>query len=276
MRKTAHAVLAVFLLFALAGCHGGSSGTGQGNAGEIGSDGTGSQTGETENGGTGVHPSVEGLPERFTPEADKIYLAGGAQGFHASDGYSNGDPFDCVWRASSVRFEGGAMHMTLSAEGGGYAGAEYRSWGYYSYGYYSVSMRAAKCSGVISSFFTYTGNPWDEIDIEFLGKDTCEIQLNYYTRGAGGHEYLYRLGYDGAEGFHEYGFLWLPDSITWYVDGKPVYRAQENIPSADTQIMMNVWKCKGIDGWSGAFDGSALPATASYEWIGYSPATGVR
>lgn len=219
----------------------------------------------------GRHPSAEGLPGRLTPEEDKIYLSGGAEGFYSSNGYSNGDPFNCVWRSDCVRFEDGAMHMSVRREGGGFAGAEYRSRGYYSYGFYSVSMKAAKCSGVISSFFTYTGHPWDEIDFEFLGKDTTEIQLNYYTKGQGGHEYLYRLGFDGAEDFHEYGFLWLPDSITWYVDGMPVYRATENIPTTETQIMMNVWNCKGIDGWSGAFDESSLPATASYQWIGYSP-----
>ena len=29
---------------------------------------------------------------------------------------------------------------------------------------------------------------WDEIDIEFLGKDTPKVQFNYYTNGQGNHE----------------------------------------------------------------------------------------
>ena len=130
-------------------------------------------------------------------------------------------------------------------------------------------MKAAKCPGVISSFFTYTGHPWDEIDVEFLGNDTTRIQLNYYTNGTGGHEFLYELGFDGSEGFHEYGFDWQPDSITWYVDGKAVYRATENIPSASGKIMMNVWNTRGVDEWAGAFDPAYLPVTAQYGWIGY-------
>ena len=29
------------------------------------------------------------------------------------------------------------------------------------------------------------GKPWDEIDIEFLGKDTTKVQFNYFTHGRG-------------------------------------------------------------------------------------------
>lgn len=103
------------------------------------------------------------------------------------------------------------------------------------FGYYETSMQAIKNDGVVSSFFTYTGesdgNPWDEIDIEVLGKDTTKVQLNYYTNGQGNHEYMYDLGFDASEGYHTYGFDWQRDSITWYVDGKAVYKATNNIPT---------------------------------------------
>ena len=100
------------------------------------------------------------------------------------------------------------------------------------------------------------------------------MQFNYYTKGEGNHEYLHKLGFDASEDFHEYGFDWQPDSITWYVDGKAVYRATENIPTADSQIMMNVWNCKDHDEWSGAFDESALPATAQYKWVAFKAYSG--
>lgn len=224
-----------------------------------------------EGGKEAVHPSVEGLAERFTREEDKIvrFDRGGSSAFYASDGWSNGSVFGCTWRNSSAVIGGGTLSLTLQRDAWGFASGEYRSRGYYGYGFYSVSMKAAKCSGVISSFFTYTNRPWDEIDIEFLGKDTTGLQFNYYTKGVGGHEFYYALGFDGAEDFHEYAFDWRQDSITWYVDGKPVYRATENIPATPTQIMANVWNCMGVEEWSGAFDESALPATAQYEWFGY-------
>ncbi len=211
-------------------------------------------------------------PLRLTLDEEKIavFSEGGSSLFSKRTG-RNGDPFDCVFLPENIGFSEGAMRLSITHTEGGFGGAEYRSRGRFSYGFYSVSMKAAKCSGVISSFFTYTGDPWDEIDIEFLGKNTEEIQFNYYTQGRGGHEFVYSLGFDGAADFHEYAFLWLPGSITWYVDGRAVHTAETDIPTASAQIMMNVWNCKGNDGWSGAFDENLLPVCASYQWIGYSP-----
>ena len=220
------------------------------------------------------HESAAGIPDRSAMENEALVLFadGGSSEFHFADGYSTGGMFNCTWRKSSGVIQDGVMGMTVSEDGSGYAGAEYRTEKTYSYGFYSVCMKAAKCSGVISSFFTYTNKPvWDEIDIEFLGKDMSHIQFNYYTNGVGGHEFYFDLGFDGSEDFHEYAFDWQTDSITWYVDGKAVYRATQSIPSHSMQIMANVWNCKGLDGWSGALDKTSLPATAESKWFAYSP-----
>lgn len=219
------------------------------------------------------HESAAGIADRLTQNSEKlvIFANGGSSDFYWANGYSNGGVFNCTWRESSATIQNGVMNMSVKAEKDGYSGAEYRTNKTYSYGFYSVCMKAAECSGVISSFFTYTGRPvWDEIDIEFLGKDTAKIQFNYYTEGVGGHEFIFDLGFNGAEDFHEYAFDWQSNSITWYVDGKAVYRATENLPSNPMQIMMNVWNCKGADAWSGALDTAALPATAQYKWFAYS------
>lgn len=228
----------------------------------------------------GIDGSVSGVPDRFTQEEDIIanFSTGQTEGFYASDNWANYQMFDCEWSADNAVIKDGVMNMSVTkAEGStphgfSYYGAEYRSAGRFGYGFYSVCMKAADCSGVISSMFTYTGDPWDEIDIEILGKNMTQVQFNYYTNGKGGHEYLYNLGFDASEDFHEYAFDWQPNSITWYVDGKAIYRATEDIPSHPQQIMINVWNCTGYNGWSGKFDESALPATAQYKWLAYSPA----
>jgi len=211
-------------------------------------------------------------PTMVTEESSKMYFGNnGISGYYAADNYSNGSMFNCTWRRNNISFANGVMNMTCSKSNNGFDGAEYRSSRDTSYGYYSVRMKAASCSGVISSFFTYVGYPWDEIDIEFLGKDTTKVQFNYYTSGVGGHEKWYSLGYDASKEFHDYGFLWLEDSITWYVDGKAVHTATESIPVTTTKIMANVWNGKGetFDAWCGPLDESGLPATASYEWFAY-------
>lgn len=213
------------------------------------------------------------IPSRLTKDEEiLVRFSEGGGPFYASDGYSNGGVFGCVWEGGNASFSD-VLTLSLTEKDGRIAGAEYRAREHTSYGFYSVSMKGAKGAGVISSFFTYTNRPkWDEIDIEFLGKDTTHIQFNYYSEGRGGHEVWYDLGFDGAEDFHEYAFEWLPESITFYVDGKPVHRAEEDIPTSPTQIMMNIWNCVGAEEWSGVFERSGLPVSAQYEWIGYSAA----
>ncbi|MDE5771097.1 MAG: glycoside hydrolase family 16 protein [Ruminococcus sp.] len=196
--------------------------------------------------------------------------------FFASDGWTNGSCFDCGWYKQNTSFDGGVLNLTIDKDHSGkynYSGAEYRTQDFYQYGYYETSMQAIKNDGVVSSFFTYTGptdnNPWDEIDIEILGKDTTKVQLNYYTNGVGNHEYMYDLGFDASEGFHTYGFDWQPDHITWYVDGKEVYKATSDIPSTAGKIMMNVWPGITVDEWLNPFNGKT-PLTARYQWVTYN------
>ena len=227
-------------------------------------------------GGSGNIPPQNVIESRFTPNEDKIAIfdSGYVEGFWARNDRGNGHPFNCSFSNENAVITNGLLTLSLTKGGEkGYKGAEYRSGARFSYGYYSVSMKAAKCPGVISSFFTYTGWPWHEIDIEFLGNDTTKVQFNYYTNGEGGHEYVYELGFDASEDFHEYGFDWQPDSITWYVDGVSVYKATTNIPSQAGHIMMNLWNVADSNAdWAGKFDESQLPVSAQYQWIGYKSA----
>ncbi len=194
-----------------------------------------------------------------------------------ADGWSNGNMFrNCTWRAQNANFYDGKLRLSITNDPYGntpYAGGEYRSKEFFGYGMYDVRMKPIKNDGVVTSFFTYTGptdgNSWDEIDIEFLGKDTTKVQFNYFTNGVGNHEYIYDLGFDASEDFHTYGFLWEKECITWCVDGKAVYTATVNIPATPGKIMMNVWPGTGVDEWLGVFN-KRVPLTAEYEWASYT------
>ena len=74
------------------------------------------------------------------------------------------------------------------------------------------------------------------------------------------------MGFDATEEFHEYAFEWMPDSITWYIDGNEVYKATDDIPVTPSKVMMNVWPGIGVDNWLNAFDGTT-PLVAYYDWI---------
>ncbi|MCC5941588.1 MAG: glycoside hydrolase family 16 protein [Balneolaceae bacterium] len=205
--------------------------------------------------------------------------------FHMANGWSNGDPFYNVWRASQVMFDsehGGQMTLTLDFDDEGpnydHKSGEYRSNENYGYGRFEVRMRAARGDGLVSSFFLYTGpsenNPWDEIDIEFLGKNTREMQINYYTNGVGGNEVMIDLGFDAADDFNNYAFEWLPDRINWFVNGELVHTETDEsgtLPSHAMKIMVNLWPGIGVDEWLEPFDSSILPVEAVYEMIRFTP-----
>ena len=224
---------------------------------------------------------VNGIPDLGTPmnqnaTAVADFRKGETPLFFASDGWSNGSCFDCWWYKKNTSLDNGVLSLTIDKDWAGkanYSGAEYRTADHYGFGYYETSMQAIKNDGVVSSFFTYTGpsenNPWDEVDIEILGKDTTKVQLNYYKDGVGKHEFMYDLGFDSSEAFHTYGFDWQADHITWYVDGKPVHTMYGDMPVTESRIMMNTWPGTGVNEWLNAYDGKT-PLTARYQWVTYN------
>ncbi|MBE6836682.1 MAG: glycosyl hydrolase family protein [Ruminococcus sp.] len=195
--------------------------------------------------------------------------------FQIANGWSNGGMFDCIWSNKNVLFEDDVMKLIIDEMvEGKYRGGEYRTNEFFGYGFYEVEMKPIKNVGVVSSFFTYTGpsdgNPWDEIDIEFLGKNTNIVQFNYFTNGVGNHERIHQLGFDASEEFHKYGFLWEEGKITWFVDGVAVHTADKDIPVTPSKIMMNVWPGKNVIAWLGKYDGTT-PITAEYKGIKFTP-----
>ncbi len=197
-----------------------------------------------------------------------------------ADGWTNGGAFNCGWRADHDSFSGGLMTLQLDnatcpsgCSGKPYASDEYRTNNVYGYGTFTVHMRAAKASGIVSSFFIYNGTPWDEIDIEFLGKDTTKMQTNYFTNGVGGHETLINLGFDASAALHTYSIVWQSGSIKWYVDGTLVLTENGSrgaLPTNPGKIMMNLWPGTGVDSWLGPFTYSG-PITAQYDSVQYAP-----
>jgi endo-1,3-1,4-beta-glycanase ExoK len=195
-----------------------------------------------------------------------------------ANGYGNGGVFNVGWRSSNATLSNGALTLTLndsgcpaSCSGYPYTSSEYRTHARYGYGYYEVRMKPASGSGVISSFFVYDDASQDEVDIEFLGKDTTKMHTNYLDNGTGGHETVISLGFDAAASYHTYAFLWGPGFIEWFVDGVKVhgeYGARGPLPTHPGRIMMNLWTGIGLDAWAGSFQYTG-PRTAAYDTMSW-------
>lgn len=250
-----------------------------------------------------INPSVELTDEALNAET-LIDFAEGANPdvLFESDGWSNGDVFNVVWKKHNVHYENGIMRLGITEEKAtawiddaeveyDYTAGEARTQNYYHYGDYEVSMKPSANPGTASTFFVCTGpydlkdgvpNAHDEIDIEFLGNDTTHVQFNFFVNGVGGNEYMYDLGFDASQEFHTYGFRWEENAITWFVDGAPVYKVTtdtsvkaggnlkvvEKLPSTAGRILTNYW-CgnERAWGWMGTYVGDSKDQGTEYQWI---------
>ena len=202
-----------------------------------------------------------------------------------SNGYSNGGAFGCIWSKDCVTYNESGMQLNMYRDDSATYGGEIKTVGadgLFDCGYFKTTMRPSDVKGSASTFFLYTGegdgNPHDEIDIEFLGKDTRKVQFNYFKDGVGHHEYMYDLGFDAAEEFHDYGFYWDYSKIIWYVDDKPVYEIMGDVPTHRMRMFTNFWcgdqSKKDITNWMGEINPSELPAFCSYKKLYYADIDG--
>ena len=148
------------------------------------------------------------------------------------------------------------------------------------YGRFETVMKPAKVSGVITAFFLYRFDPWQEIDTEFLGRDTTRILLNvFYNPGEEGNLYNYGyrgtpvlvdLGFDAAAEFHRYAVEWDTDEIRWFVDDRLVHVRKAGYPTPIPHLPMrfhvNAWPICSRE-LAGPFDTGALPADAEIKSI---------
>ena len=252
-------------------------------------------------------PAPINVPDLVTTPKVIQFSDGGNDEFYASHGYGNGDVFNVTWNQDNATISNNQLHLQINEAPEGneypYYGGEYRSKKFYGYGDFGVRMKPASRSGTCSTFYIYTGewdsetlhpstgvndtrNPdndegkHDEIDIEFVGNDTTKVQFNYFTGGKGNHEYFYHLGFDASKEFHDYGFRWEKDKITWFVDGKAVYQVTADIPTHPGRILTNFWTSVNAttdgkeENWMGKYDKSGKNTnTADYEWFSATSAS---
>lgn len=150
----------------------------------------------------------------------------------------------------------------------------------YLYGSFSAVIRPAKVSGLVTGIFLHRNSPRQEIDIEFLGKDTTKLLVNvYYNPGDEGanNEYGYRgtpilieLGFDASKDFHRYSIEWTPTSIRWLIDGQLAFKRVNwdptPIPHLPMQFYVNLWHSRSVELAGKLFDRN-LPATSEIKSI---------
>ncbi|AXG70233.1 beta-glucanase [Kordia sp. SMS9] len=145
----------------------------------------------------------------------------------------------------------------------------------YRYGRFEVEMKPAKGSGIVSAFFLFRYNPWQEIDVEFLGDDTTKVMFNiYYNPGVDGVMYNYGnkaapikidLGFDASLAYHTYSIEWEPHEVRFYVDTVLVHVRStwmpSLIPDLPLQFYFNIWAPENKD-FAGPLANKSLPKSS--------------
>jgi beta-glucanase (GH16 family) len=167
--------------------------------------------------------------------------------------------------------EDGLLRITATHAPGTYAGEslEYRSGLVASaheqiYGYFEISCRMPAGQGYWPAFWLLgaPGTPGvNEIDIhEFLGHDvdTIYATVHWGTDYGDGHESdgSTFTGPDFTADFHTFAVEWEPTTITWLVDGAPIFQhTGDGVPEVPMYLIANL----AVGGtWPGAPDGTTV------------------
>jgi len=198
-----------------------------------------------------------------------------------SDGWTNGNVVNTDWRKSQVQFADQSLKLVLQRDkttSTGYASGEVITHARFRYGYFEASLKAAKGNGVVTGFFSYIGpvhhEPWNEIDVEILGRDTHRAQFTYHVDGKDSGGVTVDLPFDAAQSYHVFGFDWQPTYIRWYVDGRLMLTEDGHklpLPSRPQEIVFDLWNGIGVDAWLKPFRWRNRPIVASIRCVSYRP-----
>jgi beta-glucanase (GH16 family) len=133
---------------------------------------------------------------------------------------------------------------------------------YIMFGKLEVTLKAGPGQGIVSSFYLQSDD-LDEIDWEWIGSDTTQVQTNFFAKG---NVETYDRGQfhpvsQPQQEFHTYTIDWTKEQIDFLLDGTLIRTIKEDNPQGYPQSPM--YAVIGI--WAGG-DPSNEPGTI--EWAG--------
>ncbi len=129
--------------------------------------------------------------------------------------------------------------------------------------------------GIVGGIFLYALKPGsttlhDEIDFELLTNLPNEVQTNIYSDqplGTGDPQFVsYASG--SITDYHTYEIKWLPNEVSWFIDGALVRQVTSNVPAGPMNLYINMW-VPGSD-WPQAYSATLVPSSSPSSDQGYS------
>ncbi|HET8716980.1 MAG TPA: glycoside hydrolase family 16 protein [Nocardioidaceae bacterium] len=182
-------------------------------------------------------------------------------------GCTNGSNEELQWyRPGNVSVSGGALH--LEARRQTYHASDGKTYPFtsgmvstgratdnlkrkprfaFEYGRVVARMRMPAGAGLWSAFWmmpiTHKSRP--EVDImEILGHQPSRLIMHAHWREDGEKRQKGKKadGPDTSAGWHRYGLRWTPDQLTWWVDGKQVWKVERDriVPDQPMYLLINL------------------------------------
>ncbi|KAI7876116.1 concanavalin A-like lectin/glucanase [Lichtheimia hyalospora FSU 10163] len=117
------------------------------------------------------------------------------------------------------------------------------------YGTFRASMKTSPVPGTVQAFFFFRDNTC-EIDVEAVSRIqnpwktyfTVQPQI-FGEEGVASNltNTKYTNDFDPTTDFHEYRFDWMPDDVTFYLDGSESSRLTHNVPQLPGRVLINHW-----------------------------------
>ncbi len=152
----------------------------------------------------------------------------------------------------------------------------------FTYGRFEAEIKPARADGVLTGMFLYRRDPWQEIDLEFLGARPGHLLINvFYNPGGEGDQCNYGvrgtpalidLGFDASAAFHHYAIEWDPTGVRWFVDGDLIFARKGHptpVPHLPMRFYLNTWPINA-EALAGRLDPAQLPVTTTVRSIAIS------
>ncbi|EAW09511.1 glycoside hydrolase family 16 protein [Aspergillus clavatus NRRL 1] len=182
---------------------------------------------------------------------------------------------DTVWNVTNgaVSFTSEGTEFTIKAE---HESPTMQSNFFIFFGIVESHIKVAKGKGIISSVVLQSDDR-DEIDWEWVGYNTSEVQSNYF--GKGNDTTFDRGGTHSVPNadteFHNYTTHWTAEKLEWWIDGKLIRTLMyndalggKNFPQTPCNIRYGIWPAgiksnkAGVIEWAGGLvDYTAGPYT---------------
>ena len=178
---------------------------------------------------------------------------------------------------------GEQIRITTNATPYTYYSGDVRTKESFLYGRFEVRMKVAYAPGCVSGMFLYYNNSeiegstlWNEIDIDFTGKDSQRFQSNIITGRPGAQitsEQTHTPGFVLNSDYHVYSIEWTPEYVAWLVDGVELRKTKLGANKEQVEALIkeqslgfDIWQAYSPN-WAGTFSPNNIPVTQYIDYV---------